>query len=169
MGHREHREAAPRSIALAVITVSDTRTPATDESGKLIVDLCRQAGHQSVHQLVVPDDPERVRDAVVAAVAIPAVQAVLVNGGTGISGRDRTFEAISALLDLRLDGFGELFRHLSYQEIGAAAMLSRAVAGLVSGRPVFSMPGSPAAVRLAMEKLILPELSHVVAEAAKRS
>ncbi len=169
MGHREHRETAPRSITLAVITVSDTRTPETDESGMLISDLCRQAGHQTVHHVVVPDDPGKLRSAVSEALARPGVQAVLVNGGTGISGRDRTFEAISGLIEMRLDGFGELFRHLSYQEIGPAAMLSRAVAGVVAGRPVFSMPGSPAAVRLAMEKLILPELSHVVAEAAKHS
>jgi molybdenum cofactor biosynthesis protein B len=169
MGHREHRETAPKSITLAVITVSDTRTPSTDESGMLICDLCRQAGHQPVHHVVVPDEPGKVRSAVSEALARPGVQAVLVNGGTGISGRDRTFEAISGLFELRLDGFGELFRHLSYQEIGPAAMLSRAVAGVVLGRPVFSMPGSPAAVRLAMERLILPELAHVVAEAAKRS
>ena len=169
MSHREHREQAPRSLSLAVITVSDTRTPETDECGKLIGDLCRAAGHSVADWRVVPDEPDLVRAELAAALGRADVQAVLMNGGTGISARDRTFEAIAGALDRRIDGFGELFRALSFQEIGAAAMLSRAVAGLCSGKPVFSMPGSPAAARLAMEKLILPELGHVVAEAGRRT
>lgn len=169
MGHREHREKAPRSLSLAVITVSDTRTPETDDSGRLIAELCRAAGHIVRSHQIVPDEPDRVRDELHRALERADVQVVLVDGGTGLSPRDRTFEAIAGMLDRRIDGFGELFRALSYQQIGAAAMLSRAVAGLSRGKPVFSMPGAPAAVRLAMEKLILPELGHIVAEADKKS
>jgi molybdopterin adenylyltransferase len=167
MGQREHKDRAPRSLSVAVITVSDTRTPDTDESGRLIGDLCRAAGHSVALWSVVKDDPDRVRSVVASALERDDVNAVLVDGGTGLSARDRTFEAIAGMLDKRIDGFGELFRALSYAEIGPAAMLSRAVAGLVRRKPVFSMPGSPQAVRLAMEKLILPELGHVVAEAGR--
>ncbi|HET9481370.1 MAG TPA: molybdenum cofactor biosynthesis protein B [Candidatus Polarisedimenticolia bacterium] len=166
MAHVNHREAAPRSIRVAVLTVSDTRTPDTDESGALIRDLSVGAGHRVVRYEVIPDGTERLTLAVREALDAGA-EAVLVNGGTGLSGRDRSYEAIASLLDRRIDGFGELFRWLSFRSIGAAAMLSRAVAGLVDGRPVFSMPGSPAAVRLAMEELILPELGHVVNEARR--
>jgi len=167
MPHAGHHGGA-RTLKLAVITVSDTRTHETDESGRLIEDLCRAAGHVIACRVVVPDEPDRLRRELETILA-GGVDAVLANGGTGISARDRTFDAIVGMLDKRLDGFGELFRWLSYREIGAAAMLSRAVAGVVSGTPVFSMPGSPAAVRLAMEQLILPELVHVVGEASKRT
>ncbi|MGH9866974.1 MAG: MogA/MoaB family molybdenum cofactor biosynthesis protein [Candidatus Polarisedimenticolia bacterium] len=163
-GHRDHKDAAPTSVTLALLTVSDTRTEATDESGRLCAEMAEAAGHTIASRAIVPDDPSRVRLALQTILADARVEAVLVNGGTGISGRDRTYEAVSALLDARLDGFGELFRALSYQQIGSAAMLSRAVAGSARGRAVFCMPGSPAAVRLALEKLVLPELSHVVAE-----
>jgi len=169
MSHTGHRRHAPRTVAVAVITVSDTRTPENDESGLLIVDLCEKAGHTVTARRIVPDDPDAVRAALDHFLDDAAVEAVLVNGGTGISGRDRTFEAISELIETPIPGFGELFRSLSYAEIGAAAMLSRAAAGLASGRPVFSMPGSPAAVRLAMEKLILPEIGHVLAESRRTS
>jgi len=166
MGHREEEF---RAVSVAVLTVSDTRTEATDESGELIRSLCAAAGHTIRHYGIVPDEPADVRAVVKEWVSQPDVEAVLINGGTGISTRDRTFEAIDSLFERRIDGFGELFRALSYQQIGAAAMMSRAAAGLVSGRPVFSMPGSPGAVRLAMEKLILPELGHVTGEARKKS
>lgn len=167
MGHREHRDRAPRSIATAILTVSDTRTATTDEGGDLIQHLCEAAGHRVLERLLVPDEPAQIRRAVEELASLPDVQVVLVTGGTGVSPRDRTFEALSDLLDVRLDGFGELFRSLSFQQIGSAAMLSRAVAGLRGGVAVFAMPGAPPAVRLAMEKLILPELGHIVAEAAK--
>ena len=163
-GHRDHEAAAPASVTLALLTVSDTRTEATDESGRLCAEMAQAAGHVVASRAIVHDDPARVRAALQTILADARVEAVLINGGTGISGRDRTYEAVSALLDMRLDGFGELFRALSYQEIGPAAMLSRAVAGSAGGRAVFCMPGSPAAVRLAMEKLVLPEVGHVVAE-----
>lgn len=166
MGHRE--QAFP-AVSLAVLTVSDTRTQTTDESGALIRALCTAAGHRVTQYRLTPDEPDLVRAALVELVSRSDVQAVLINGGTGISARDRTYEAVSTMFERRIDGFGELFRALSYQEIGAAAMMSRAAGGLISGRPVFSMPGSIAAVRLAMERLILPELAHAVAEAQKTS
>ena len=169
MAHRAHRDAAPPAVSVALLTVSDTRTEATDESGRLCAALCEAAGHVVARRALVPDDPQRVRAALEAMLDDPAVHAVLINGGTGISGRDRTYEAVSVMLEARLDGFGELFRALSYQEIGAAAMLSRAVAGTARGRAVFCMPGSPAAVKLALEKLVIPELAHVVGELRRRS
>jgi molybdopterin adenylyltransferase len=167
MAPKQHRESAPRSLLIAVVTVSDTRTPDTDESGSLIRTLCERAGHAVTQYRLIPDEPDRLKEVLRDLTSRGEVEAILIDGGTGIAARDTTFEAVASLLERRLDGFGELFRALSYQEIGAAAMLSRAVAGLLSGRPVFSMPGSPAAVRLAMEKLILPELGHVVAEARR--
>jgi molybdenum cofactor biosynthesis protein B len=166
-GACEHREAAPPSIACAVVTISDTRTTATDRSGTLIVQFLESAGHRVVDRAIVPDDPERIRPLVAGYADRGDVQAVLLTGGTGISPRDQTYETITGLLTKPLLGYGELFRMLSYQEIGAAAMLSRAVGGLIGRLAVLTMPGSTAAVRLAMEKLILPELGHIVREATK--
>ncbi|MCI0546293.1 MAG: MogA/MoaB family molybdenum cofactor biosynthesis protein [Candidatus Rokubacteria bacterium] len=163
-GHA-HRTAA--AIPCAVVTVSDTRSPETDASGGIIRERLEAAGHSVAAYHVTPDDVESVRALVKELAARSDVHAILVNGGTGIAPRDGTFEAVADLLDRRLDGFGEIFRALSFEEIGAAAMLSRAVAGLIGDTPVFSMPGSPAAVRLAMERLIVPELAHVVGEARK--
>jgi molybdopterin adenylyltransferase len=145
-----------------VLTISDTRTQDTDTSGNAIVDLLEGGGHQIVDRRIVRDEPADVRAIVQAAQAVSDV--VITTGGTGITARDSTYEAIAALLDKRLDGFGELFRRLSYDEIGAAAMLSRAVAGTIGRAAVFALPGSENAVRLAMSKLILPELGHVVRE-----
>jgi molybdenum cofactor biosynthesis protein B len=162
-----HRSDAPASIPCLVLTISDTRTPETDTSGAAIADLLSGAGHQVVARAIVPDDPARVTERIRLHVGRQDVRAVITTGGTGITRRDSTFEAVSALFDKRLDGFGELFRMLSYQQVGAAAMLSRACAGVVAGCAVFALPGSEAAVRLAMEKLILPELAHVVRETAR--
>jgi molybdenum cofactor biosynthesis protein B len=167
MGLRHHRDMAPGTVVVGLLTVSDTRTPGTDDSGRLCAEMCRAAGHDVASSRIVPDDPAQVRGALGDILADARVQAVLVNGGTGISRRDRTYEAVAGMLEGRLDGFGELFRALSFREIGPAAMLSRAVAGHVRGRAIFCMPGSPAAVRLALESLILPELGHVVAELEK--
>ena len=169
MSVHDHRARAPRAIRVGILTLSDTRRIEDDESGALIRDLAAAAGHAVVEHRVLPDDAGQVRSLLLAWSSDARFEAILVCGGTGISGRDATFEAISGILDRRLEGFGELFRSLSYQEIGAAAMLSRAVGGVIAGRPVFSMPGSPSAVRLAMEKLILPELSHVVSEATRKT
>jgi molybdenum cofactor biosynthesis protein B len=151
------------SCHVAIITLSDTRTEATDTSGQFLRQLCTQAGHQVNFYAIVPDDPQRIQQIFSDLDQRTDIDVILLTGGTGISRRDQTYEAVIALLEKRLDGFGELFRYLSYQEIGAAAMLSRAVAGVWHGRLVFSLPGSPAAVRLAMEQLILPQLSHALA------
>ncbi|HMP02743.1 MAG TPA: MogA/MoaB family molybdenum cofactor biosynthesis protein [Gemmatales bacterium] len=165
MGTESHRAAAgQRSIGLAVFTLSDTRTPQTDTSGQAIRELAEAEGHSVVLQQIVPDDGDQIRAALQEAVAHSDVLAILLTGGTGLSRRDATYEALVGMLERRLEGFGELFRMLSYQEIGSAAMLSRAVAGTIQAKVVFAMPGSTHAVRLAMTKLILPELSHLVWE-----
>jgi molybdopterin adenylyltransferase len=157
-----HLKDAPASVRCAVVTISDTRTEATDTSGAAIVELLTAAGHEVARRRLVKDDPAAVRDAVRSGGT--AADVIITTGGTGITARDSTYEAITALLDKRLDGFGELFRMLSYAEIGAAAMLSRATAGSIGTTAVFSLPGSEHAVRLAMTKLILPEIGHVVRE-----
>lgn len=166
MGHEEHRREAPRTIRVFVVTASDTRGEAEDQSGAWLKAAAAQAGHALAGYRVVKDEPAQLRAALAEAAAAGA-DAVIVNGGTGIAGRDRTYEAVAGVLEKRLDGFGELFRSLSYAEIGSAAMLSRAVAGVWDGRAVFSVPGSTAAVRLAWEKLIGPELGHVIRELRK--
>jgi molybdopterin adenylyltransferase len=163
----EHKAAAPSRVGCYVITVSDTRTEATDTGGRAIAELLSAGGHDVVGRTIVKDDAELLRDAIGRQLANPAVQAIVTTGGTGITSRDCTYEAVSAMLWKRLDGFGELFRMLSYQQIGAAAMMSRAVAGTIAGRVVVTLPGSEAAVRLAVEKLLLPELGHLVREAGR--
>lgn len=163
----EHKAHAPRAVRCFVCTISDSKTPETDTSGELLRELLQDAGHEVVGYRIVRDEPGQVRDVVQTACADPGVQAVIFTGGTGITSRDQTFEALEALLDKRLTGFGELFRMLSYQEIGSAAMLSRAQAGVRAGRLIFSLPGSPAACRLALERLILPELGHLVREVSR--
>jgi molybdenum cofactor biosynthesis protein B len=158
----KHRAHGMRAVACAIVTVSDTRTPETDTSGATIRDLLVGAGHSVVRHDILRDEPAQVRSHVQRLVAAPDVQVVLVNGGTGLAARDTTYEAIVDLLEKRLDGFGELFRMLSYEQIGAAAMLSRAVAGVARGKVIASMPGSTPAVELAMTKLLVPELGHMV-------
>jgi len=163
----EHKATAPRSIGCWVLTVSDTKTPETDTSGQLIRKLLEDAGHQVVGSSIVRDEPKDVQRVIREACANDQVRAVLVTGGTGVTSRDSTYEAIEALLDKRLPGFGELFRMLSYQEIGSAAMMSRAQLGVHARRIVVSMPGSPNACRLALEKLVIPELSHLIREVSR--
>jgi molybdopterin adenylyltransferase len=158
----EHRKAAVTSVRCAVLTISDTRALETDVSGRAIVDLLEGAGHLVTKRQILHDDPKDVRDAVLTNLG--GVDAIVTTGGTGITSRDSTFEAIAGLLEKRLDGFGELFRSLSYQEIGSAAMMTRATAGVARGTAIFILPGSEHAVRLGMTKLILPELGHVVRE-----
>ena len=167
MTHQAHKADAPASVACYVITVSDTRTEDTDSSGRAIADLLRAAGHVVVGRAIVKDDPDQVRSTIERQLANPDVQVIITTGGTGISSRDGTYEAVTGLLHKRLDGFGELFRMLSYEAIGPSAMMSRASAGLVAGRIIVSLPGSEAAVRLAMEKLLIPELGHLVREASR--
>ena len=151
----------------SVVTISDTRTHATDTSGRAIADLLGERGHQVVHRTIVRDEGDDIRNVLDAALGRDDVDVVLTTGGTGISSRDGTFEIVSGLLEKPLDGFGELFRMLSYTDIGPAAMLTRACAGLARRKILVSMPGSEAAVRLAMHKLLLPELGHLVREARR--
>jgi molybdenum cofactor biosynthesis protein B len=158
----EHRKTAVTAVRCAVLTISDTRALETDVSGRLVVELLEGAGHVVAKRQILRDEPMDVHETVVAHLG--AVDALITTGGTGITSRDSTYEAIAGLLEKRLDGFGELFRALSYEEIGSAAMLSRAVAGVARGTAVFILPGSEHAVRLGMTKLILPELGHVVRE-----
>ena len=167
MSHVAHKAEAPKSTRCFVVTVSDTRMEANDRSGKTIVELLSQQGHRVAGKTIVPDDAERVRAELEAQIAADDVDAVIMTGGTGITRRDGTYEVVAALLDKRIDGFGELFRALSFEEIGPAAMLSRACAGIAGGTIVISMPGSEHAVRLAMTKLVLPEIGHLVREARR--
>jgi molybdenum cofactor biosynthesis protein B len=165
--HEQHRAAAPRSIRSAVITVSDTRTPTTDTGGQSVADHLTAAGHVVAAREIIPDEPARMRQLLQSLAARDDLDAILLTGGTGITSRDQTYETVVALLDKPLPGYGEVFRMLSYQEIGPAAILSRAVGGLMGRKVLLTMPGSPAAVRLAMEKIILPELPHLVREARR--
>ena len=170
MSHREHEARAKSetpAVRCGVITISDTRTPETDGSGGAIRELLEGQGHTVARYAVVKDEPAQIVQAV-REFAQDGCRVILTNGGTGIASRDSTFEAIDALLEKRLPGFGELFRMLSYQEIGAAAMLSRATAGTVGDALVFCMPGSTGAVRLAMQQLILPQLAHLVWETVRQ-
>ncbi len=169
MGHEEHerraREAAT-AIRCGVLTISDTRTPESDESGAIIRSLLTQAGHDVVRYAVARDEPAEIAS-LVRDYAAEGCKLIITNGGTGIARRDSTFEAIDGLLAKRLPGFGELFRMLSYGEIGPAAMLSRATAGVYGEALIFCLPGSTNAVRLAMERLILPQLAHLVWETVR--
>jgi molybdenum cofactor biosynthesis protein B len=160
----EHRSQGPEQVRFAVLTVSDTRTKETDESGQLIIEMIQSAFHVAAVRALCKDEPEEVKRLVAQACGTEGVHALIVTGGTGIAQRDTTYDAVRALYEVEIPGFGELFRMLSYEDIGAAAMLSRASAGVVAGRPVFSLPGSAAAVRLAVDKLILPEIGHVIAQ-----
>jgi len=162
----EHKAEAPQrgAIRVNVVTVSDTRTTVTDEGGRLVAELCRGAGFYVAGGAILPDEPRRIAEHVGQLAHGAQIDAILVTGGTGISRRDTTVEAVTPLFDKILPGYGELFRALSYAEIGAAAMLSRATAGTIGTVIVFTLPGSPAGVRLALEKLIIPELPHMVAQ-----
>ncbi len=165
--HKAHKAAAPQSVPCMVITCSDTRRPENDTSGALIMRALTGRGHTVVSYHLVKDDPPVIRKLIKQGAKDRHVQAIIVNGGTGISRRDSTFEAIDGLLEKRLDGFGEIFRALSYQDIGSAAIMSRATAGLYKGTIVMSIPGSETAVLLAMDKLILNELGHMAQELTK--
>ena len=163
----KHRDASPERVRVAVLTISDTRTSETDTGGNAIVELMREAGHEVSRREIVEDDAPRIEMVLQEFLADASVDAVITTGGTGISARDTTYEVVSRLIDKKLDGFGELFRMLSYEEIGAAAILSRALAGASGSKFVACLPGSTNAVRLAMEKLLVPEIPHVVFELRK--
>lgn len=165
---RHPHEGATARLAVAVLTVSDTRTPDTDASGREAIRILEAAGHAIFDYRIVPDEPEAVAERVGIWLADPACDAVITDGGTGISPRDRTVEALARLVERPLPGFGELFRMLSWREIGSASMLSGALGGVARGKPLFALPGSTAAVRLGLEALVVPELPHLVAELRKK-
>ena len=167
MSQTEHKARAPRSVRCFVVTVSDTRTDATDTSGRAIADLLTAAGHVVAGRTIVPDTADLVRETLERQLASADVQAIITTGGTGITSRDSTYEVVAALMQKRLDGFGELFRMLSFEQIGPAAMMSRACAGMSAGHILVSLPGSEPAVRLAMERLVIPELGHLVEQASR--
>ncbi len=162
MSHAEHRAAAPDSVGVAVITVSDSRDEDSDKSGALIREKLESAGHDVVHYAIVKDTARQIKGELAIAVEKRGCQALILNGGTGVSPRDNTFEVVNGLLEKRLPGFGEIFRYLSFKEIGSAAIMSRTVMGTYRGRIMVSLPGSTGAVRLAMDELLLPELGHLV-------
>lgn len=167
MSVEQHRRAAPTLLGFALITVSDTRTPTDDVSGRTLAEMARAAGHRVEDSVLVPDEVPAIRGAVEAALAREGIDVIVLTGGTGFSPRDVTLEAVGPLLERPVEGFGELFRMLSYEQVGSAAMLSRAAAGLVGSRAIFLLPGSPKAVSLAMEKLILPEAGHLLGQAGR--
>jgi len=168
MAYDEHQRASQSDVArCAVITLSDTRTEATDKSGARIKDLLTPAGHTIAHYQIVRDEPSQLEPLLVQLLGRTDVDVILTNGGTGISRRDQTIAVIEQHLEQQLPGFGELFRMLSWDQIGSGAMLSRAVGGISHGKLIFAMPGSTKAVELAMEKLILPELKHLLHELRK--
>jgi molybdenum cofactor biosynthesis protein B len=164
MSHLEHKATSPASVRCFVLTISDTRTSANDTSGQAISALLEGAGHSVAARSIVRDEPDTIRTAITRAIDDPSVQIVITTGGTGITSRDSTYEVVSNLIEKKLDGFGELFRMLSFLEIGPAAMMSRACAGTCAGKLIVSLPGSENAVRTAMTRLLLPELGHLVRE-----
>ena len=165
MSHLEHHKEALKNLKCAVVTISDTRTEENDESGRAIRELLKSQGHEISDYVIVKDEGEPIRNAVLKA--METSDAVICNGGTGISSRDITVETLEPLMNRTVEGFGELFRSLSFDEIGSSAMLSRAIAGVVDKNLLFCLPGSPNAVKLAMEKLILPEMGHMLSQVRK--
>lgn len=164
---RQHKKAAPPSVGCAIVTVSDSKTLRTDLTGKILEEGLRKAGHPVFWRAVVADDAARIRKAVTRGLADRRVTAVITNGGTGITSRDVTCEAVGSLLDKKLDGFGEIFRALSYRQIGSAAIMSRALAGTVGRKLVVALPGSPRAAELALKEILLPELGHMAQQLSR--
>ncbi|RCK81307.1 MAG: Molybdenum cofactor biosynthesis protein MoaB [Candidatus Ozemobacter sibiricus] len=166
MSHHEHEAEAPRHLRIGILTLSDTRDAATDRSGSLLQDLFRQAGHEIVRYAVIREDPATIEATLRTWLSEP-LDVIVTNGGTGLTSRDGTIEVARRLMQKELEGFGELFRLVSYHQIGPAAMLSRATAGLAAGRILICLPGSTKAVRLAATRLILPQVGHMVREARR--
>ena len=164
---KQHRCDSPKAVRCAVVTISDTRTLENDRGGELIVKMLGEGGHEVSSRQIVRDDPREIGPLLLKLADPAATDAVLMTGGTGIAARDQTFETVSGMLTKSMPGYGELFRMLSYEDIGPAAMLSRAIGGVLNNVIVLTMPGSVAAVQLAMEKLIVPEIGHLVYEARK--
>jgi len=160
----EHKERAAQSLGIMVLTVSDTRDETTDQSGRLIKEMLAKAGHRTVGYRIVKDEPREIEDLLRQTLRRKDIEVIILNGGTGIAPRDGTYEVVDRLLQKRLDGFGEIFRYLSYQDIGSAAIMSRACAGIVGDKVMISLPGSKGAVQLAMGQLVLPEIGHMVSQ-----
>lgn len=160
--HKKKAEELP-PIQFGIVTVSDTRTIETDQNGKYLKEKLQEEGHQMIAYYIIPDEPALVEETLTKILETNA-KIIIFNGGTGISQRDNTFDALNRRIEKEMPGFGELFRMLSYEEIGSSSIFSRATAGVCHGRMVFSIPGSPAAVRLAWEKIIAPELKHILYE-----
>ncbi|MGB8000315.1 MAG: molybdenum cofactor biosynthesis protein B [Anaerobacillus sp.] len=168
MSSTEHKKAAPKSINTLIVTVSDTRTFETDKSGQVMAQMLEDKGHIVTQRLIVNDVQDEIQSAIQSGIENTEVDTVLLTGGTGIARRDVTYEVVDRMLEKKLDGFGELFRMISYtDDIGTPAMLSRAIGGVIESTAVFAMPGSSGAVKLAMSKLLLPELPHIVRELHK--
>jgi molybdenum cofactor biosynthesis protein B len=167
LSHLEHKRVSPESITCAIITISDSRTEADDESGKLYRELLTQNGHKILAYALLKNDAAAIKQKVLDLLKMADLQVIITSGGTGLSRRDVTVETVTPLLEKRLEGFGELFRSLSYQEIGTSAILSRAVTGVTSGKVILCLPGSLGATRLALERIILPEIGHMVREASR--
>jgi molybdopterin adenylyltransferase len=167
VGHTEHEALSPKTVNVAVVTVSDSRTVETDESGRLIKEKLIAAHHKIHSYHLLPNDKNRLGRLLGELLSAQDLDAVIITGGTGLSAKDITIETVAPLFDKTMDGFGELFRSLSYQEIGPAAVLSRAMGGAAKGKVVLCLPGSAAAVRLAVEKIIVPELPHMIREASR--
>jgi molybdenum cofactor biosynthesis protein B len=167
MGYHEHRHLAPGSVSCAVVTISDSRTEADDESGKLIRQRLSDNGHRVAAYSLLKNEPETIRTKIMDLAGQEDVQVIITSGGTGVSHRDVTVDTVGPMLEKRLDGFGELFRYLTYQDIGTGSIMSRAVGGVIGGKVILCFPGSLGAATLAMDKVILPELGHLVREATR--
>lgn len=167
MSVEEHKKDAPKNVTIIVVTVSDTRTKETDESGKIIVDLLKNSGHEIIDHIIMENNESVLKTFIEHELVWYRAQVILFNGGTGISSRDITVETVEKLMDKKLDGFGEIFRYLSYKEIGTAALMSRTMACVCGSTIVICLPGSPKAVKLAMEQLVLREIGHMVGEVTK--
>lgn len=167
MGYHEHKEKSPRNVACAIFTISDTRMEETDESGRLLRERLTQNGHSVIQYSILKNDANDIRQKIQDLLRQDAVQVIITSGGTGLSRRDITVETVLPMLEKKLDGFGELFRFLTFQELGTASIMSRAMAGAVRGKVIICIPGSIGAVRLAIDKIILPEIGHMVREATR--
>ena len=167
MGYHEHKESAPRSVICAVLTISDSRTEQDDESGGLIKQRLGENGHQVMSYSILKNDAAAIKNKIYELLELAEIQVIIASGGTGISHRDITVDTIEPVLEKRLDGFGELFRFLTYQEIGTGSIMSRAIAGVAKGKVIICLPGSLGAATLAMDRIILPEIGHLVREATR--
>jgi molybdenum cofactor biosynthesis protein B len=167
MGYHEHKEKSPRSVTCAILTISDSRTEQDDESGKLLQEKLSQNGHKVLAYAILKNDGNSIRQKMEGLLKLADLQVIITSGGTGISHRDITIETMSPMLEKKVDGFGELFRSLTFQEIGTGSIMSRAMAGVAGGKVVICLPGSLGAVTLALDKIILPEIGHMVREATR--